>query len=512
MDTMLSARLHSELLAPKIGAAQPGAVIAVYRDGQMIASACAGVDDITLDTPTPLTEDTLMYIASVSKQISATTVLLAARRGELDLDADIRRWVPELKLEGVTVRNCLNHTAGLPDYYAAAMVAGVALTEINSLDTLLAWISTVTKGSYTPGTNQGYSNTGFALAALAAERASGIEFPSLVEESVFRPLGMNDSFIIRTLGQFEPGMAMSFTAMPDGSFARVSMGIGEVEAVRNVSGGGQVISTLNDFGKWHGFLRDGRVLGTDIRETLFERVVLADGQRSSYGLGIEHEQRGETVAQCHSGGMWGYTAYSLVDQVTGLSVACFSNRSDYSAPDNAWRAFQLATSLAGIAGFWYSDEGHNVVQLEVLADGSLNAKLRLAGPGFVMQRNGECRWTREDDFSLIEMIDGRLHIATAFGVNVPYSKLAAAGPPPSAAVGLYREPGWNREVQITQLEEQLTVILPGDQKLPVLPVGQTDELWLGELPAGWLVVDRAKPNRVRLAVGVFEAELQRSTD
>lgn len=94
----LSARLHQQLFEGQIGADEPGAVIAVYQDGTLLASACAGLADTAGGAD--LSPDTMMNVASISKQLAAAAVLIAARAGTVNLDADIRGLVPELQLSG----------------------------------------------------------------------------------------------------------------------------------------------------------------------------------------------------------------------------------------------------------------------------------------------------------------------------------------------------------------------------------------------------------------------------
>ena len=507
MDSALSDRLHSELLERRIGAAEPGAVIAVYRDGEMIASACRGVTNP--DAPEQLSEETPFNIASVSKQIAATTILLAAAQGTVDLDADIRRWLPELQLPGITLRNCLNHTAGLPDYFAVAFVAGISVVESVELEKFTAWLGTVTTPDFSPGASQAYSNSGYVAAALATERATGIEFPTLIEATVLRPLGMTRSFAASKVGETRPGMAISFKPAAGGTFEEVPMGVGADPAVRSVFGDGEIVSCLADFGKWQGFLRDGRVLGREIRNQLIERTILDDGRVSSYALGIENERRGDTFVQSHSGGMWGYTAFSMVDQVSGLSVACFANRGDVMSPELAWRAYQLASANGAISGRWFSEQSYHGVQLDGLVDGGLQIKLHSSAPGTTLRRRNKHSWSRDGGFAAVELIDGRLYIAPMFELAMPYTRVEAAGPLPVGTLGSYSEPTWQRSVSIEQREAGLTIVLADGNEIAVTPWGQTEEVWLGETAFGLLVVDR-EGGGVRYTRGSFAAELTRA--
>ena len=103
-----------EATAAKFGI--PGVAVGVWADGQEIY-ASRGVTSI--DNPLPVDQDTLFLLGSVTKTFTATTLMRLVAEGNVDLDAPVRRYVPELKLADeqttaeVTVLNLLNHTAGL---------------------------------------------------------------------------------------------------------------------------------------------------------------------------------------------------------------------------------------------------------------------------------------------------------------------------------------------------------------------------------------------------------------
>ena len=84
--------------------------------GEIVSKGALGWRDP--ENTRPLTEDTIFQLASVSKQFTAAAVMLIVRQGLLGLDDKLVRYFPELTAyEGVTVRQMLNHTSGIPDYF-----------------------------------------------------------------------------------------------------------------------------------------------------------------------------------------------------------------------------------------------------------------------------------------------------------------------------------------------------------------------------------------------------------
>ncbi|GAA1800459.1 serine hydrolase domain-containing protein [Leucobacter iarius] len=508
IDPTLAAALHRELLASRIEPEEPGAVVAVFRDGELIAHTARGVADT--ETGAALTERTRMNIASVSKQLTAAAVVIVSREGRVDLDADIRAYVPELRLRGITLRGCLNHTAGLPDYMGIGEVMGLEILEVARLDWFTDWVSTIRVPDFPPGDAASYSNTGYVLAALAIERATGTPFPELIADRVFRPLGMDDTLVMELLADTVPNMSMSFERTDDG-LARADMGVGRLPKVRGVNGDGEILTTLVDFAKWHGFLRDGRVLGDEVRRALLARAVLTDGQVSSYGLGIEHERRGELSAIAHSGGMWGYSTYSLLEPDSGLSVAVFANRDDLDPAELAWRALRIAARAGGIGGRWFSERFAFGLELAVRADGGLTAadgtersELVAAGAG---------RWTQDDDLGLVELRDGELFVAAEFGLQQRFQRLSVPGPVPEHGPGDFTEPYGGAAYRIEQRESGVVVVHPSNGVQNVTPYGERGSSgtaeWIGAFDGGYLLIERRPAGRVRIGSGTTVTELTR---
>src|SRR5262245_19729141 len=105
---------------------EPGVALGLYRDGELVVDACAGL--AVVEHAVPIGPDTAFDIASASKHFTATCVLLLERDGRLSLDADIRTYLPELALrETVTLRQSLTHTGGLREYYSLCGMSGVPL-------------------------------------------------------------------------------------------------------------------------------------------------------------------------------------------------------------------------------------------------------------------------------------------------------------------------------------------------------------------------------------------------
>ena len=172
----------------------PGVAAGVWADGRELY-ACHGVTSV--DNPLPVDRDTLYLLGSVTKTYTATTLLRLVADGRVELDAPVRRYVPELRLKDeraaaqVTVLNLLNHTAGL-DW-------GLIDDFGEGDDALAAYVARMAELNLVarPGERASYSQAGYNLAGRVVEKVTGLTFEQAVAALVFEPLGLSHSFFAR---------------------------------------------------------------------------------------------------------------------------------------------------------------------------------------------------------------------------------------------------------------------------------------------------------------------------
>jgi CubicO group peptidase (beta-lactamase class C family) len=169
----------------------PGVAVGVWADGKEV-HACHGVTSV--DNPLPVDQDTLYRLGSVSKTYTATALMHLVTEGRVELDAPVRRYVPELTLadEGaaakITVLNLLNHTAGL-DW-------GIIVDTGEGDDALAGYVAKMAelKVIVPPGARASYSQAGYNLVGRIVEKVTGLTYDGAVASLVFEPLGLSHSF------------------------------------------------------------------------------------------------------------------------------------------------------------------------------------------------------------------------------------------------------------------------------------------------------------------------------
>ncbi len=181
-------------------AGAPGATIAVLVDGEPLLVDGEGYGD--LDRTVPLPADAACYIYSISKTVIAALVLQLVEQGRVVLDAPLQRYLPLPALYApVTIRQLLEHTAGLPDYGALDSYNADLRADPGRPWTASEYLEhTLPLGlRFVPGEGWGYSNIGYLLLKLLLEQQTGHSFAALVDERVVAPLGLRYTLVAESL-------------------------------------------------------------------------------------------------------------------------------------------------------------------------------------------------------------------------------------------------------------------------------------------------------------------------
>jgi CubicO group peptidase (beta-lactamase class C family) len=135
-----------------------------------------------------INQNTIFELASVSKQFTAYCILKTIKSINESIDNDIRKYLPNFPYEAVTIRNLLNHTSGLPDYFLLLDQHWDKSKIATNRDVLNLIIKYKPEIHFAPNQKWEYSNTGYVLLALLVENITGISFAKKMEEQIFKPL------------------------------------------------------------------------------------------------------------------------------------------------------------------------------------------------------------------------------------------------------------------------------------------------------------------------------------
>ena len=181
----------------------PGCSVGVIRNGNFVLRKSYG--EASLELGTPLTSQSIFYLASVSKQFTAASIVLAAEQGFLSLDDDVRKYIPELSDYGytITLRQMLHQTSGFRDFLSLTYLSGRDISTLSSADAVLRLIARQKGLNNAPGEEFVYSNSNYFLLGVVVKRATGKSLAEFAAANIFHPLGMSHSlFTMTTLSSY----------------------------------------------------------------------------------------------------------------------------------------------------------------------------------------------------------------------------------------------------------------------------------------------------------------------
>lgn len=291
----------------------PSVEVAVVRDGQIVLNRAWGKPSETLTQPDPA----LPYqIASNSKQFLAALLLLLEDDGKISLDDKVSKWLPELPAgDKMTVRQLLTHTSGLQDFWPQDYSFKAMETPVAPMDIVKRW--GFKPLDYDPGTRRQYSNTGFVVAGLIAEKAGGAPLWDQLEARIFKPLGIHPYDIDETNGpQFPQGYHRN--------------ALGPVRAAKPPAKGwlwaaGELSMTAAELAKWDIARINRTLLTREDWEEMERPIKLADGTSNGYGLGVTTQIVNGRKVVNHGGESVGFLSQNTIWVDDRIAVVVLTN-------------------------------------------------------------------------------------------------------------------------------------------------------------------------------------------
>lgn len=302
----------------------PGGAVGIYQDGRMVYSGGYGCADMEHDVP--VTPRTVFHVASVSKQFTAFAIALLAREGKVNLDADIRVYLPYLPDFGgvITVRQLVHHTSGLRDQWQLFDLAGREMRDVLKQKQILNMAARQSGLNFEPGTEYSYSNLGYTLLAEIVEAASGRTLRQYTSERMFRPLGMTRTFFYDDVTEIVPDRAHSYARGKDSSqWMRALLNFDNVGAT-------SLHTTVEDLAKWTANFSHPVVGDASLIEQIGAPGRLRDGTAIDYGFALWRSKiAGEDVLM-HTGGDAGFATIFVYYPKRDFAVALLMNASSWS--------------------------------------------------------------------------------------------------------------------------------------------------------------------------------------
>ena len=251
-----------------------GLSLAVVKDGESIKTRGYGFANIELQVPA--SEASIYQIASVTKQFTATAVMILVEEHKIGLDDKITQYLSNLPLDwqSITIRHLLTHTSGIVSYTSLPEwdrnLYPISKEEIMKLVAKYPL-------NFQPGNAWDYNNTGYFLLGMIIEKVSGQSYSGFLKERIFTPLNMKDtrvndlnSLIKNRTSGYERTSRLINARDSDPSWGYAA---------------GALISTVTDLTKWDAALYTEKILKRHSLEQMWTPVILNNGETFPYGFG-----------------------------------------------------------------------------------------------------------------------------------------------------------------------------------------------------------------------------------
>ncbi|WP_051945922.1 serine hydrolase [Verrucomicrobium sp. BvORR106] len=319
----------------------PGFALLAARDGKVLYAKGYGLAD--LEKGVPITPDTVFRIGSVTKQFTATAVLLCQQDGLLKLSDPLTKYFPGyLDGDKITVAHLLSHRSGIRNFTSFPTFSE-QVTGPRTQDQVIATFRDMSLESE-PGTRYAYCNSGYVLLSEIVKRASGEKYDDLLERRVFRSAHMFST------GVHRPELALQGEAL---GYARREDGKGGWRRALNwhmsqAGAAGEFYSTVGDLYRWNEAVFNGKVLSPESLSMAHRPAAPQDeasaemtGLAAKYGYGwVADEERGLPKI-LHTGGLPGFSSILIRYPAQNFTVVVFSNTLESIGG-------QTASALAGV--------------------------------------------------------------------------------------------------------------------------------------------------------------------
>ncbi len=310
------AQAIDQLLSEHFRQDEPGAAVIAEREGETVFRGAYGLASMELQVP--MEPQMVFRIASLSKQFTATAILILVERGAVCLDDNIKEYLPNYPghEQPITIRHLLTHTSGIPDTYANPKRQDVKRDDLPPEAVIDLFNNEPLE--FTPGSQFKYVNSGYFLLGQIIETVSGLTYEQFLKDVIFEPLGM-EATQTEPVYRIIPGRVSGYNFV-EGEFIRCGF-----LNMDHIQGPGNLRSTVDDLAKWDAALYTESLLPDDTLEMLWTPTTLSNGETTNYGFGMGIGELEGLHMIAHRGNINGFDAYSLRLPESQIYVAVLMN-------------------------------------------------------------------------------------------------------------------------------------------------------------------------------------------
>jgi len=312
----------------------PGAAVGVFQNGKILFSKGYGMAN--LDYGIPIDTESKFYVASIAKQFTAACIALLSIDKKLDLNDDIRKYIPEIPEyeHTITIKNLLHHTSGIRDYLGIMYISGRSFQDYSKNDDVINMLSKQKALNFIPGSQHRYTNSGYVLLAEIVNRVSGMTIREFAANRLFKPLGMVNTFFKDDRSEIIKNRVIGYQHHGESAYKRNLINFDKL-------GDGNLITTINDMMLWNENFYHKKVGGQKFVDLMLTKGILNNGKTISYAFGLFHGDYKGYATVSHNGNMLGFGIEFLRIPEQHTAVVVMSNSSNINATGQAYKIADL---------------------------------------------------------------------------------------------------------------------------------------------------------------------------
>lgn len=328
IDSILEKQVESKF--------SPGLTVGVIKDGKLIYHNSEGL--MNLEYNIPFNDSTTFGIASITKQFTSACISILDKKGEISVNDDVRKLIPELAFSGDTIRikHLLNHTSGIRNHNVLLDLIGFDYEHQGYTNKMIQQLMFRQKGiNNKPGDKILYSNTNYVLLALIIERVSGMPIEQFAKKELFDPLGMLHTFYTSDLQKVVKNRAYPYY--------KAENEYKQPKSLTLCTGAGGMESTISDLAIWTHIFLDKNHKYSYISDFITKLDTLNNGKEMQHARGMFVTPYNGFTTINHSGRDFGMRSQFICVPDLNLGIIVFANSEQINAVNVSYEILDLYT-------------------------------------------------------------------------------------------------------------------------------------------------------------------------
>jgi CubicO group peptidase (beta-lactamase class C family) len=295
----------------------PGLSVIITKKDSILYVGNFGSAD--LDKTSPITENTIFDLASLSKQFTGMAIALLEEKGEIDMNDKIIKYLPDLPeaMNDITIYQLVHQSSGIRDWPTLFALKGWQPEEPLSLDDIYEMLKKQDSLNFPPGTAFLYSNSNYNLLAKIIETATDTTFNSWMHDFIFVPLGMNNTYFGENSAQNADVMANSYVYSGH-NYLPFSNKL-------NAPGSSSLRSNTSDMSKWMTNFHNKSLGANSVFNKITQKGSLDNSKTINYGYGLYITEIENMKAYVHDGAWGGFRSGTVFLPEENIGIVILSN-------------------------------------------------------------------------------------------------------------------------------------------------------------------------------------------